>query len=115
VATRRRQNSRLLAGSLAAVALLLIAASWAVRHTSQQTAGVKVSIAATDHKTSPTIAGPASVANRATFVSNGDSIAVPIESASAEVTIVQVYPTTDTELRWRREFMLSSTFESNGG
>lgn len=48
------------------------------------------------------------VESQATFVATTDAIAVPLESPSADVTIVQVYPTTDTERRWRLEAALST-------
>ena len=44
----------------------------------------------------------------ATFVGTSDAIVVPLESSSADVTVVQVYPTTDTERRWRLEAALST-------
>jgi len=44
----------------------------------------------------------------ASFVSTADAIVVPLESTSDDVTIVQVYPTTDTERRWRLEAVLST-------
>jgi anti-sigma factor RsiW len=51
---------------------------------------------------------PAPVQPRATFVTTSEAIAVPLESPSSDVTIVQVYPTTDTERRWRLEAALST-------
>jgi predicted anti-sigma-YlaC factor YlaD len=51
---------------------------------------------------------PPPVQPAASFVSTSDAIVVPLESPSDEVTIVQVYPTTDTERRWRLEAVLST-------
>ena len=45
---------------------------------------------------------------QATFVSTTDAIVVPLESPSSDVTVVQVYPTTDTERHWRLEAVLST-------
>ncbi|NOY40615.1 MAG: hypothetical protein GXP26_02090 [Planctomycetes bacterium] len=39
----------------------------------------------------------------ATFIARGDMIAIPLKSNDPQVTIVQVYPTTITHRRWRRE------------
>ena len=50
----------------------------------------------------------APVQPQATFVTTSEGIAVPLESTSSDVTIVQVYPTTDTERRWRLEAALST-------
>ena len=60
-------------------------------------------VAVTEPAHAPT---PAKAA--ATFVSTFDAIVVPLESASTDVTIVQVYPTTDTERRWRLEAAIST-------
>jgi hypothetical protein len=53
---------------------------------------------------------------KAAFVTNGDSIAVPLESDDPAVTVVQLYPTTTTERRWRRELSLyaGSTGQDGG-
>jgi anti-sigma factor RsiW len=45
---------------------------------------------------------------QATFVTTSEAIAVPLESPSSDVTIVQIYPTTDTERRWRLEAAVST-------
>jgi anti-sigma factor RsiW len=50
----------------------------------------------------------APVQPQATFVTTFEAIAVPLESSSSDVTIVQVYPTTDAERRWRLEAALST-------
>jgi hypothetical protein len=53
---------------------------------------------------------------RATFVSSDDSIAVPVESADEDVTIVKVYPTTDANRRMRLELAYQFThLPSDGG
>jgi anti-sigma factor RsiW len=46
--------------------------------------------------------------SEATFVTDSDAIAVPLASGDAQVSIVQVYPTTTTERRWQRELSLSA-------
>jgi len=52
----------------------------------------------------------------ATFVPTTDAIVLPLESLSTDVTAVQVYPTIDTERRWRLELTLTSTStKPNGG
>jgi hypothetical protein len=56
------------------------------------------------------------ITSRAMFVATTDAIVVPLESPSADVTIVQVYPTTDTERRRRFEqSLLSALTTPNGG
>jgi hypothetical protein len=45
----------------------------------------------------------------ATFVSTSDAIAIPLESPADNVTVVQVYPTIDTERRWQLETTLTTT------
>jgi anti-sigma factor RsiW len=53
---------------------------------------------------------------QATFIASTDAIVVPLESPSTDVTVVQVYQTTDTERRWRLEqSLLSASIKSNGG
>jgi len=54
--------------------------------------------------------------SQATFVATTDAIVVPLESPSTDVTVVQVYPTTDTERR--RQFeqsLISASTIPNGG
>lgn len=59
---------------------------------------------------------PAHLQSQATFDASTDVIAVSLESPSTDVTIVQVYPTTDTERRWRLEqSILSASTKPNGG
>jgi hypothetical protein len=64
--------------------------------------------------TSPAIAD---VSRRppATFVSNGDTIAVPLDTPDDDVTVVQLYPTTEAERRTRRELALQFTFSKSDG
>jgi hypothetical protein len=53
---------------------------------------------------------------KAAFVTNGDTIAVPLESDDPAVTVVRLYPTTTTERRWRRELSLyAGSSGQNGG
>lgn len=52
----------------------------------------------------------------ARFETNGETIAVPLASDDPQVSIVQLYPTTTTERRWRRELAMQSVVaEPNGG
>ncbi len=62
---------------------------------------------------SPSLPGRGMV-TPATFVSS-DAIAVPVESPTPEVTIVQLYPTVDAQRRWRRESSAVPFSEPNGG
>jgi anti-sigma factor RsiW len=102
VAQRRRRILQAACG-LAAAATLLIAFGLLELH--RQAIGTwkseehSVAVSEATH-------APAPVQPAATFVSTSDTIVVPLESPSADVTIVQVYPTTDTERRWRLEAAL---------
>jgi putative zinc finger protein len=118
---RRGRNVSLIACGMAAAAALLIAVGWtALRsgptdNVQDQAANVTV-----NPEISPAVVTPAvakdSIRPRATFVSGGDTIAVPMESADDDVTIVQLYPTTQTERRLQRELALQVTLlDSNGG
>jgi anti-sigma factor RsiW len=112
LAQRRRRVIRAACG-LAAAATLLIAVG--LLKLNRQSTGTlestENSIAVVQPTHAPTPAEP-----RATFVSSSDAIVVPLESPSADVTVVQVYPTTDTERRWRLDLTLSNQFKDpNGG
>jgi hypothetical protein len=98
---------------LAAAAVLIIAVGWLELNRQASLPSISrvrdVAVAKTVHATAPS-------KPQATFVSSTDAIAVSLESPSADVTIVQVYPTTDTERRWRFEqSLLSASAKSNGG
>jgi len=90
---------------LAAAAALLVAAGWLERNRQavEPLKSAESSIAVAEAVHAPTSAQPT-----ATFVSTSDTIVMPLESPSTDVTIVQVYPTTDTERRWRLEATLST-------
>lgn len=112
LAQRRRQRLRT-ASSLVSAAVLLIALGWIVlNHQAQRPAAPEPSsIAAVQPEINPAPESP-----RATFTTNGETIAVPLESSAPDVSIVLLYPTTDTELRWRLEWILQNTKpHSNGG
>ena len=65
---------------------------------------------------SPTAQPAASYSLPPTFVSDENTITVPLTSTASDVTVVQVYPTLETERRWHRELVLQSTQrKSNGG
>jgi anti-sigma factor RsiW len=111
VAQRRRRFLQAACG-LAAAAVLLIAVGLSLNgnhHAAQPVDRVKNTIASVKPAQAPTAQVSATTARPpATFVSTSEAIAVPVESSSSDVTIVQVYPTTDTERRWRIELALST-------
>jgi anti-sigma factor RsiW len=121
VPVRRRKRVVLTAFAVATAASLLIAVGWiAIQSQSVDTLHDQVVKPAIDHPISPTDMTPALATDatrpRATFVSDGDSIAVPVESTDDDVTIVQLYRTTETERRLQRELALQVTLlDSNGG
>ena len=98
---------------LAAAVVLVIALDWLQlnRQAKQPSIAKGQDIAVTDavHATAPS-------KPQATFIASTDAIVVPVESPSTDVTVVQVYPTTETERRWRLEqSLLSASIKSNGG
>ena len=112
IVRRERQTLRT-AYTLAAAAVLLIGIGWIVldRQTAQPHTPATQEVVATKAHFSPTATTP-----EATFVASTDAIVVPMESSSTDVTVVQVYPTTDTERRWRLEQSLSTlSTQPNGG
>ena len=107
VAQRERPKLRVIY-SLAAAAAVLVGIGWFA---------LREHKAPLDEATNPTIAAapeiPAanaapSAKQQATFVASADSIVVPVESSSSDVTIVQVYSTTEAE-RWQRLNTVLST------
>jgi predicted anti-sigma-YlaC factor YlaD len=115
--TQRRRTARRFACSLAAAATVaIVAIGWTLQSTHlDNSRGLdRNRIAVHVASTSPDPRNP--TLPRATFVSNGDTIVVPIESTHNDVTIVRLYPTTETERRTRRELALQLIYsESNGG
>ena len=112
VGQRRRRVMQAACG-LAAAATLLIAVG--LNKLNQQANGTLKSEGPTVD-VAERVHDPIPEQSTATFVSSSDAIAVPLESPSTDVTIVQVYPTTDTERRWRLEqSLLSASTEPNGG
>jgi hypothetical protein len=119
---RHRQTARLAACGLAAAAaaIVIVAIGWTVKLNRQST---EVAIHGTNIAGDDTIDESNAVdpppngspSPRATFVSNGDAIVVPVESPADNVSVVQLYPTTETERRWRRELAMQSNITSNGG
>jgi predicted anti-sigma-YlaC factor YlaD len=109
----RRWRLRFAAGSLAAAAAIFLMVS--VFELNQQ----EVKPAASPENqivSTGSFQKTFSDAPRTTFVSNGDAITIAIESPAANVTIVQVYPTIETEQRWQLETALQlPLFTSNGG
>jgi predicted anti-sigma-YlaC factor YlaD len=85
----RRQKAKLLACGLAAAAMLFVAIGWAVLN---RQAGDW----AGDSENRPSIAKNeqphAQQPLQATFVSDSNSIAVPVKSPHSDVTVVRIYP-----------------------
>jgi anti-sigma factor RsiW len=111
VAQRRRRVLQAACG-LAAAAVLLIAIGVSLKdnqEAAQPVDRVANTSASVEPTKAPTAQAPAATTRPpATFISTSEAIAVPVESSSSDVTIVQVYPTTDTERRWRLELALST-------
>lgn len=63
---------------------------------------------ATDHRdaTPGERPGLQNIPQLARFETNGETIAIPLASDDPQVSIVQLYPTTTTERRWRRDTSL---------
>jgi predicted anti-sigma-YlaC factor YlaD len=101
---RQRRIAQAACGLAMAATLLIVLSAWQLN---QQAIGPSVveqhSVATTPPTTTLT---PAQ--SLTTFVPTSDSIVVPLESPSADVTVMQVYPTTDAERRWRLEATLST-------
>jgi anti-sigma factor RsiW len=121
VVHRRRRAYRIV-GSLAAVAAVIVVAVGSTILFNSQTERIAASVGASQDATLtpetevvPAVA-PDSVLPKAVFVGTDEAIAVPFESSDDNVTVVQLYPTTDTERRLQRELAFQS-FESdaNGG
>jgi anti-sigma factor RsiW len=109
----RRRHVWQAACGLAAAAVFLIAFGWIALHNhvvhSKRAATQNVAVVESANV-------PANIQPQATFVATSDAIVVPLESPSGDVTIVQVYPTTDTERRRRFEqSLLSASTMPNGG
>lgn len=85
-----RHRSKQIAGGLAAAAVLLMAVAWvALSRRAAEVAGgknVRPIVATSQH--TETVESP-----RAAFVSDANSIAVPVKSRHADVTIVRIYRT----------------------
>ncbi len=95
---QRRRRALQAAGGLAAAATVLIAVGLLVRN---RQANEPLKFEAPSVAVAQPAHAPAPVQPLATFVSTSDAIVLPLESSSADVTVMQVYPTTDTERRWR--------------
>jgi anti-sigma factor RsiW len=109
---RTRVRRSLIAGTAAAASIVMLAA-W--QFSSRPSApgfarGLNHQTIAQDDATPRQSRGlqAAGTLTEATFVTDGDAIAVPLVSDDAQVSIVQVYPTTTTERRWRRQLYLSA-------
>jgi anti-sigma factor RsiW len=119
----RRQHARLIACGLATLAAAIaVAVGWTAKLNRQAEHGPQpgTNSIAKQEGDVPDIVTPAIVNDakrpHATFVSSQDAIAVPIESAEEDVTIVRLYPTTETERRMEHELLLQTIqSEFNGG
>jgi hypothetical protein len=97
-----------------AASLLIAAGLFAIIEQHTDTSNASNSIQG-DPK-SPTDQPAASYSLPPTFVSDENTITVPLTSTASDVAVVQVYPTLETERRWHRELVLQSTQrKSNGG
>jgi anti-sigma factor RsiW len=110
--TRHRRGVLFTACGLAAAAALVIALNPIITRTREAPAPPT----ATNDVASTHAPHPPAAIEHATFVSTSESIAIPLESPAADVTVVQVYPTTDTERRWQLELVLpGGVKDTNGG
>jgi anti-sigma factor RsiW len=111
--SHRRRRILQAAWGLAAAAGLLVAVGWSMLNRQVELPSISViqNMAVTEAGRTVHPVRP-----QATFVATTDAIVVPLDSPSSDVTIVQVYPTTDTERRWRLEqSLLSASTKPNGG
>jgi anti-sigma factor RsiW len=110
---QRRRRLRLAACGLAAAASLLVAVGWL--ELNRQAVG-RVDPVGSRHRVAESAQVRGVGASEATFVGGAGFIAIPLESPAADVTVVQVFPTVETEMRWRRELALPTSHpNSNGG
>jgi anti-sigma factor RsiW len=118
----RRRNVQLVAFGFAAIAAaFIIAVGWTVM-LKRQAANLAATENAAAIATGATCAvnrwavATDTVPPKAVFIGNGEAIAVPIENSDENVTVVRLYPTTDTERRLQLELALQTVhMESNGG
>ncbi|HEX4414781.1 MAG TPA: zf-HC2 domain-containing protein [Lacipirellulaceae bacterium] len=92
-ASRESFRKRVIAIALATAATLLVAATWLLAHSGNKS---------TNHVVTTIDASAAPLRQQATFVAGNDTIAVPVKSTHADVTIVRVYsafqPTNDSKM-----------------
>lgn len=124
LARRRAYRRRLLAGGLAAAATIALLAAWQMHEpiAAPGSAGGSnnqaiVQREATprrsrrlEEKVAPAVNEQASPPGIATFIAGGNGVAVPLESNSPDVTIVQFYPTVEADRRSRRLRELESKY-----
>jgi anti-sigma factor RsiW len=111
-ASQRARRLQLAAGAIAAS--LLVAAGLVAFTASHKNA--TATSAAVPVKETHDVARSTFNPRPATFVSDENAIAVSLQSDSSDVTVVQVFPTLETERRWHRELVLQNTLsKSNGG
>jgi anti-sigma factor RsiW len=115
VAARHDRRRRVLTYALATAAALLIAVGWLAHRRSAATPPMQSAtqeIAVADAPRVPTNESKP----EGTFVATTDAIVVPVDSSSDDVTIVQVYQTTESERQWRLDHTLSNiSTKLNGG
>jgi anti-sigma factor RsiW len=112
VAVRHDRRKTVLTYVLTMAATLLIAVAWLAfrRPATQPMQSATQEIAIEDAPRAP------KTKSDGTFVSTSDAIVVPVNSPSDDVTIVQIYQTTESERRWRLDRTLSNiSTKPNGG
>lgn len=111
-----RRGPIIACGLVAAAMLAIVAAGWTLKLNREADGPLTPT---TGHITAPINPVNPKLMNaappQATFVSNGDTIAVPVGSSDDNVTIVQLYPTTETKRRWRRELTLQFLHSETDG
>jgi anti-sigma factor RsiW len=108
VAARYDRRRRILTYAFATAAALLVAVGWLAFNPPVKYFTHQMEIAEPRRAPVNKTAG--------TFVATSDAIVVPLDSPSDDVTIVQVYQTTESERQWRLDRTLSNiSTKPNGG
>jgi hypothetical protein len=122
-ASNRLRRRAMIAAAVAASVLFAVGTVLTVRNSKQVDGPADIGVASTisEHVEQSAIeidraAEESDESPKATFVSNQDMIAVPVESADDNVTIVQLYQTTEAQRRSRFEFVFQfDPNEPSGG
>jgi hypothetical protein len=123
LASNKLRRRAMIAAAVAASVLIAVGTVLTVRNSKQVDGAADIGVASTisEHIEQSAIeidrtAEEPDESPKATFVSNQDMIAVPVESADDNVTIVQLYQTTEAERRSRFEFVFQfDPNEPSGG